>query len=63
MPCPTGVPTGPQMGICQPEVTQPQVPVAHSHEPGLGQVSTEDGLDNDDSLLLCWVLFSRGDGA
>lgn len=37
--------------------------MAYSHEPGLGQVSTEDGLDDDDGLLLCCVVLSWGDGA
>lgn len=39
------------------------MPLAYSHEPGLGEVSTEDGLDDDDGLLLCWVVLSWGDGA
>lgn len=37
--------------------------MAYSHEPGLGQVSTKDGLDDDDGLLLYWVVFIPGDGA
>lgn len=35
----------------------------HSHEPGLGQVSPEDGLDDSNGFLLYWTVFRRGDGA
>lgn len=35
----------------------------HLHEPGLGQVSPEDGLDDSDGLLLRWAVFRQGDGA
>lgn len=63
MPCPTGVLTGPKMGIRHPRSDSTEVPATYSHEPGLGQVPTEDGLDGNDGLLLGWVVFSRGDGA
>lgn len=56
-------PNWPSKGYLSPRSNSPEVPVAYSHEPGLGQVSTKDGLDDDDGLLLRWVVFSRGDGA